>query len=114
MGACTTAGNDSIADATMENVQAKLTKGKTTQAEVRKRFGDPMKAAFTDGGNETWEYEFTRMEAQATNFIPYVGLLHSSSDGTQKTLVIQFDKNKIVRQFTMSNSKFEVGHSVFR
>jgi outer membrane protein assembly factor BamE (lipoprotein component of BamABCDE complex) len=112
MGACTTAGNESISDATMENVQEKLTKGKTTQAEVRKRFGDPMKASFTDGGNETWEYEFTRLEAHATNFIPYVGLLHSGADGSQKSLVIQFDKRKIVQQFTMSNSKIVVDNGL--
>ncbi|MEJ2119030.1 MAG: outer membrane protein assembly factor BamE, partial [Alphaproteobacteria bacterium] len=89
-----------------------LTKGKTTQAEVRKVFGDPIKTAFTDSGNESWEYEFTRLEPKATNFIPYVNLLHSGAEGDKKSLVIFFDRNKVVRQYTLSNSKVDISHGL--
>jgi outer membrane protein assembly factor BamE (lipoprotein component of BamABCDE complex) len=112
MSACTTAGNESIADVSMRDVQGQLTKGKTTQAEVRRVFGDPIKTAFTDSGNESWEYEFTRLEPKATNFIPYVNLLHSGAEGDKKSLVIFFDRNKIVRQYTMSNSKVDISHGL--
>lgn len=112
LGACASAGNESIADATMENVSGKLTKGKTTQAQVRKVFGDPMKTSFTDSGNESWEYEFARMEPKATNFIPYVNLIHSGAEGDKKSLVIFFDKHKVVQQYTMSTSKVEISHGL--
>jgi hypothetical protein len=41
LGGCASVGNDSIADATPESVSGQLTKGKTTQEQVRLTYGDP-------------------------------------------------------------------------
>lgn len=108
LAACASSGNDTIADATGDSVAATLHKGKTTQAEVRKLYGDPMKTSFKSNGFESWEYEFTRMQSRPTNFIPYVNLVHSGADGEKKSLVIFFDKRKLVQDYTMSASKVEV------
>jgi outer membrane protein assembly factor BamE (lipoprotein component of BamABCDE complex) len=62
---CTSVGNDSIADATNETVSQHLVKGRTTQADVRKVFGDPIKTSFASNGNESWEYEFSRMQSRS-------------------------------------------------
>lgn len=110
--ACTSVGNDSIADATNESVSQRLVKGRTTQADVRKAFGDPIKTSFASNGNESWEYEFSRMQSKVTNFIPYVNLVHSGADGDKKSLVVFFDKAKIVQDFTMSTSRIEVNHGL--
>jgi len=80
-------GNESIADATPESVSAQLIKGKTTQENVRGLYGDPARTSFTDSGNETWEYDFSRMHSKPTNFIPYVNLIHSGAEGDKKSLV---------------------------
>jgi outer membrane protein assembly factor BamE (lipoprotein component of BamABCDE complex) len=112
LSACASSGNDSIADATGESVAASLQKGKTTQAEVRKLYGDPIKTSFKSNGFESWEYEFTRMQSRPTNFIPYVNLVHSGADGEKKSLVIFFDKRKVVEDYTMSASKVEVSHGL--
>jgi outer membrane protein assembly factor BamE (lipoprotein component of BamABCDE complex) len=112
LAACATAGNDSIADATGESVAASLHKGRTTQADVRKLYGDPMKTSFSSNGFETWEYEFTKMQSRPTNFIPYVNLVHSGADGEKKSLVIFFDKRKVVQDYTMSASKVEVSRGL--
>jgi outer membrane protein assembly factor BamE (lipoprotein component of BamABCDE complex) len=109
---CATAGNDSIADATYESVAANLQKGKTTQGDVRKAYGDPIKTSFKSNGFETWEYEFTKMQSRPTNFIPYVNLIHSGADGEKKSLVIFFDKRKVVQDYTMSASKVEVSQGL--
>src|SRR5215510_941343 len=110
--ACASSGNDSIADATGESVAASLHKGKTTQTDVRKLFGDPLKTSFKSNGFESWEYEFTRMQSRPTNFIPYVNLVHSGADGEKKSLVIFFDRSKVVQDYTMSNSKVEVSQGL--
>ena len=110
--ACASSGNDSIADATGESVARTLHKGRTTQAEVRKLYGDPMKTSFKSNGYESWEYEFTRMQSRPTNFIPYVNLVHSGADGEKKSLVIFFDKGKVLQDYTMSNSKVEVSQGL--
>jgi outer membrane protein assembly factor BamE (lipoprotein component of BamABCDE complex) len=112
LAACATAGNDSIAEATGESVAASLHKGRTTQAEVRKLYGDPIKTSFSSNGFESWEYEFTKMQSRPTNFIPYVNLLHSGADGEKKSLVIFFDKRKVIQDYTMSASKVEVSRGL--
>jgi hypothetical protein len=110
--ACASSGNDSIADATGDSVAARLHKGRTTQAEVRQLYGDPLKTSFKSNGFESWEYEFTRLQSRPTNFIPYVNLVHSGADGEKKSLVIFFDKRKVVQDYTMSTSKVEMSQGL--
>ena len=59
LGGCASSGNESIADASAQTVSEQLVKGKSTQAQVRQLYGDPVKTSFTDSGNESWEYEFS-------------------------------------------------------
>jgi len=112
LGGCASVGNDSIADATPESVSGQLIKGKTTQEQVRLAYGDPAKTTFTDSANEIWEYDFSRMHAKPTNFIPYVSLIHSGAEGDKKSLVIFFDKSKVVRQYTISSSKVDISQGL--
>jgi outer membrane protein assembly factor BamE (lipoprotein component of BamABCDE complex) len=113
LSGCASVGNESIADATPESVSGQLIKGRTTQDQVRGIYGDPVKTSFTDSGNEIWEYDFSRMHAKPTNFIPYVSLIHSGAEGDKKSLVIFFDKSKVVRQYTVSSSKVDVSQGLF-
>jgi hypothetical protein len=109
---CASVGNESIADATPETVSAQLIKGRTTQENVRGLYGDPAKTSFTDSGNEIWEYDFARMHSKPTNFIPYVSMIHSGAEGDKKSLVIFFDRSKVVRQYTISSSKVDVSEGL--
>jgi hypothetical protein len=108
LGGCASVGNESIADASAESVASQIIKGKTHQEQVRERYGDPAKTSFTDSGNEIWEYDFSRMMSKPTNFIPYVSLIHSGAEGDKKSLVIFFNKSKVVQQYTLSTSKVDV------
>lgn len=112
LNGCASVGNESIADATAESVSAQLIKGKTTQEHVRGLYGDPAKTSFTDSGNEIWEYDFSRVHAKPTNFIPYVNLIHSGAEGDKKSLVIFFDRSKVVRQYTISSSKVDISQGL--
>ena len=112
LSGCASSGNESIADATSESVSAQLIKGRTTQENVRGLYGDPAKTTFTDSGNEIWEYDFARMHSKPTNFIPYVSLIHSGAEGDKKSLVIFFDRSKVVRQYTISSSKVDVSQGL--
>jgi hypothetical protein len=112
LSGCASVGNESIADATSESVSTQLIKGKSTQENVRGLYGDPAKTSFTDSGNEIWEYDFTRMHSKPTNFIPYVNLIHSGAEGDKKSLVIFFDRSKVVRQYTISSSKVDVSRGL--
>lgn len=109
---CSSSGNESIADASHQSVSAQLVKGRTTQAQVRQLYGDPIKTSFTDSGNESWEYEFSRLHSKPTNFIPYVNLIHSGAEGDKKSLVIFFNKSKVVQQYTISESKVDISRGL--
>src|SRR5262249_43961708 len=85
LAGCASVGNESIADATVESVSQQIFKGRTTQAQVRQLFGDPMKTSFTDSGNESWEYNFSRLRSKPTNFIPYVNVVYSGAEGDKKS-----------------------------
>jgi hypothetical protein len=52
------------------------------------------------------------MQSKVTNFIPYVNLVHSGADGDKKSLVIFFDKSKVVQDYTMSTSKVSVSQGL--
>lgn len=112
LGGCASVGNESIADATPESVSGQLIKGRTTQQHVREVYGDPVKTSFTDSGNEIWEYDFSRMHAKPTNFIPYVSLIHSGAEGDKKSLVVFFDRAKVVQQYTISSSKVDISQGL--
>jgi hypothetical protein len=71
-----------------------------------------MKTSFASNGNETWEYEFSRMQSKVTNFIPYVNLVHQGAEGDKKSLVIFFDKQKLVQDYTMSTSKIDISQGL--
>jgi hypothetical protein len=112
LGGCISSSNESIADATNATVSGQLLKGKTTQTDVRRIYGDPIKTSFSSNGFETWEYEFTRLQSKPTNFIPYVNLVHSGAEGDKKTLVIFFDKQKILQDYTMSTSRIDMSRGI--
>ena len=109
---CVSAGNSSIAEATTASVSSELVKGQTTQAQVRRIYGDPIKTSFSSNGRETWEYEFSRLQSKPTNFIPYVNLVHSGAEGHKKSLVIFFDTNKVVHDYTMSTSQVDISRGL--
>ena len=112
LAGCASSGNESIADASAQTVSEQIVKGRTTQAQVRQLYGDPMKTSFTDSGNESWEYEFSRMRSKPINFVPYVNVIYSGAEGDKKSLVIFFNKGKVVQQYTISSSKVDVSRGL--
>jgi len=112
LAGCASSGNTSIADATPESVGSHIVKGRSTQADVRRVYGDPVATSFTDTGKEMWTYEFARLQSKPTNFIPYVNLVHSGATGDKKSLVVMFDKSKTVTDYTISTSKVDVSQGL--
>ena len=111
---CASAGNKVLKNESAKSVAAKIEKGRSTKDDVRAMFGDPMTTSFTDSGNEIWKYEFTKTHAKATNFIPFVSLFKSGAKGKKKELVVFFDKNGVVKNYSMSTSDVDVDTSLFQ
>jgi outer membrane protein assembly factor BamE (lipoprotein component of BamABCDE complex) len=108
MSGCASVGNEKLRAESEGTMSQKIVEGKTTKAEVKVMFGSPMKTSFTDGGLEIWNYEFSKVSADAVSFIPIVGLFGGSASGTKKELVVMFDQQSVVKRFAMSES--DVSH----
>ena len=104
---CASVGNKALKKETKETVEQKIVKGKTTKEEIKAMFGDPVSTNFTDSGNLIWHYEFVNTQAKAVNFIPIINLFESGMEGEKKELVIFFDKNGVVQNFSMSTSEVD-------
>ena len=104
LAGCASTGNSVLKNETEQTVGAKIIQGKTTKAEVRQMFGAPLSVNFTDAGNEVYKYSFSKTQADAANFIPFVGILVAGAHGTEKTLTVLFDDKGIVKRYSMDES----------
>ena len=71
---------------------------------MRTLFGAPLFTTFTDGGNEIYKYTFSKSQANASNFIPFVGIFTGGTHGTEKNLTIMFDEGGIVKRYSLDES----------
>ncbi len=112
-GCVTKSGNLGIKDLTINEVDAKLVKGKSTQNDVLKLYGNPTSKTLDEQGNEKWTYSYTENRKGFVDFIPY------ASDGTSneyhKSLILYFNRktrllsNYRVEEVGATQTKQEVG-----
>lgn len=97
------------------NVELKLKKGETTQAEVLEAFGAPNVTTVDASGQEVWTYQRAATVAQDSsnyNFWTIIvaggGNEASGFERTQRTmtLIIKFDDNDVVSDFRSRSSNF--------
>lgn len=108
LSACATSGNKHLQNHTETSVSQQIIKGKTKKQEINRLLGDPDNVSFTDSGNQIWTYKFERAVLHITNFVPLVGLFSSGADVTVKELVVMFDRNDVVTEYTMRETNREV------
>ncbi|WP_150523428.1 outer membrane protein assembly factor BamE domain-containing protein [Roseibium sediminis] len=113
VGACASKGNESLREETETSVAGKLTEGKTTRSQVQQMFGSPFETSFTDSGDEIWTYQFDKLQADAVNFVPIVNSFGSSYSGKRKQLVVLFDRNNVVKRYSMTDSDVSVKSGLF-
>ena len=113
LSGCAGVGNEKLRAESESTVSQKIVEGKTTKAEIRAMFGSPLKTSFTDGGLEIWNFEFTKVSADAVSYIPLVGLFGSSASGKKKELVLMFDQNSVVKRYSMSESDVSQKTGIF-
>ena len=110
---CADVGNKSIKDVDSKQVEATLTEGSTTKAEVEAIFGDPYETSFTDGGQIIYKYQYddaTFLTPETVgSVILTLGLAGAKSKGKRNELTILFDENNVVKKFYISNSDIDSG-----
>lgn len=103
--ACASMGNTALKQETATSIAGKITKGQTTQSQIREVLGSPSSTDFTDSGNQIWRYSYAQSKAMGRNFIPYANIFSSGSNIESKELVVFFDKDGVVQNYSMEESK---------
>ncbi|MBN2068362.1 MAG: hypothetical protein JW739_01885 [Opitutales bacterium] len=93
------------------NVTLHLRQGVTSQADVLELFGAPNIATVNSEGNEVWTYQRHATVTKASNSYSTIVLLGASTSGFSEssrtmTLIIKFNKEKIVSEFKSMSSNF--------
>ena len=110
---CATVGNQSLIGETPQMAEQKITKDVTTKQEVRSLYGDPEDVDFTDSGLEQWRYILRHVKNDAKNFIPFYGMFASKLHINKKQLVVLFNDDGVVKNFTMSSSDSKMKSGIF-
>lgn len=106
--ACVSSGNKHLQNHTEATVSHQILKGLTKKTEINRLFGEPDNVGFTDSSNQIWAYKFERAVPHFINFIPFIRIFSSGADVTAKELVIMFDRNDVVSEYSMRETSREV------
>jgi outer membrane protein assembly factor BamE (lipoprotein component of BamABCDE complex) len=99
LAACSMVGENSPQRETQESVNQKITKGKTTKAEVKTLFGEPSSTTSKERGVEEWRYKMS--SPASTVKIPGFEKFFSSGTEKDKTLLVDFDRRGIVTNYSL-------------
>ena len=100
LAACSAVTENSPQRETQESINQKITKGKTTKAEVKLMFGEPVSTTSKERGAEAWRY---KMAASSSSTIKIPGFEKFFGSGTDKdrTLSVDFDRRGIVTSYSL-------------
>ncbi|MGC8806410.1 MAG: outer membrane protein assembly factor BamE domain-containing protein [Thiomonas sp.] len=108
LAGCASAGNEALSKQTSASLNQHIQKGVTTKEQVQAILGQPQSVSF-NGGQEQWTYNFAHATPTAVDFVPLVNLFVHHANVDHKMLVILFDKNGVVENYSYTH-----GQSVYK
>ena len=103
-GCAASMGNSSIKNESNQSLSQKLIKGKTTESQVARMFGQPESKSFAGNGDPIWSYSRNTVHNGVLSYVPIVGLFANAQTDTNKVLAILFNKKGIVKNWEFTNS----------
>jgi len=96
---------------TMGTIKIKIIKGETTQAEILELLGSPNLATKNRDNNEVWNYNrmaFKASSGKDAGFLILWGGSRAASSTTTESfdLIIEFDKNDVVKDYSVISASF--------
>jgi outer membrane protein assembly factor BamE (lipoprotein component of BamABCDE complex) len=90
--------------ATPVTLDAVIKRNVSTSNDIRNYLGRPLRVEYNSRGHEVWTYVFRKTDVKARTFVPIANLFSSEVDTSEKTLVITFDSNHYVSNYTISET----------
>ncbi|MBN2779737.1 MAG: hypothetical protein JXQ74_01585 [Alphaproteobacteria bacterium] len=100
---------------TYGTVKSQIVKGQTTQTEVIQMLGSPNMVSKTKGGDEVWTYSKQSYDSSSASSAYGVGLIFAGFSGGKSNrsstvstfdLMITFDKNDVVKDYSVVSSQY--------
>jgi outer membrane protein assembly factor BamE (lipoprotein component of BamABCDE complex) len=101
---CATVGRE-ISDAQL----ATLKKGETTTNQAAAAFGEPTSTTKMSDGRQIMSYSFAYAQARPATFIPIVGIFAGGSDVRSSVVMLTFNKDGVLQDYTSTQSVTGVG-----
>lgn len=86
-----------------------LKKGETTTTQAIASLGQPTSVTRTSDGKQIFTYTFAHAQGRPESFIPIVGIFAGGSDVRSSMVMLTFDKNGILQDYTSTQSATGVG-----
>ena len=103
LGACVSAGTKVTAEDTADFVS-----GRTTEADVVDRLGQPNSSTTESDGTKIDVYVYTEAHATAATYVPVVGLFAGGARGTGTTATFTFDASGLLKAKSTGQSNSQV------
>jgi outer membrane protein assembly factor BamE (lipoprotein component of BamABCDE complex) len=91
---------------------SKFETGKTTYAQVVQQLGKPTQSTINSDGTRMAIYTYMQSQANAANFIPFVGAFMGGAQSENTTVTLNFDKNSVLTSYTSSEGGTSVGTGI--
>ena len=89
-----------------------LQKGRTTYDEVIRDFGPPTGRTVSADGHKILTYSYFSMQTRPENFVPVVGLFFGGADHEMSMVMLTFDRNNILSDYTSTSGGNGTGRNL--
>lgn len=87
-------------------------KGETTYSEVVATLGKPTHSIMNSDGTKSAIYAYFQSQANAANFIPYVGMFVGGASTESTSVTFNFDEHSILKDYSSSEGSADVGTGI--
>lgn len=104
---CTTAGSTQLNSIEKKELQQRIVKNKSSMQDVLDLIGEPTSTKTTVQDKEVWTYSFSSSRESIPSYIPLINDFSKGVTNKSKKLIIYFNNNKIVKNYTYSSKNIE-------
>lgn len=107
LSGCTTTGSTQLDSLPRSDLESKIIKYKSTMSDILEIIGEPTSTELDSQYVEIWTYDYSSSRKTLPSYIPLVKEFSSGVKNESKKLIIYFDENRVVQDYTYSSKNIE-------
>jgi len=97
---CTTTGSTELGSIQKTHLNDKIIKNESTMQDIEQMLGNPTSTKTNSNNKEIWTYDFSSSRKTLPSYIPLIKEFSRGITNKSKKLIIYFNKNQIVKNYT--------------